>query len=157
VLVYDAALLGAHRVELNALAVAKRLLGGPIGARGQRFAAPLPVAGRVDDNPLALPHSAKSGLVGKQLQCIDRLPPFPDQQSVVVIATDGSGDPVVLLANLNLATEVKLIENALNNLPNPLSRLPWPVVSSSHAVQSMRDRLEAASGCELSPFSSGPE
>jgi hypothetical protein len=133
VLVDDSPLLGAHRIQLNVLAAAKRLLGGPIGPRCQRFATALAVARSVDHNPLALAHPAKGCLVGKQLQGIDRLPAFPNQQAVIVIATNGSSNPVVLLANLDLAIEVKLIENALNNLSNPLRRLLWPVVSSSHS------------------------
>ena len=143
-LVDDAPLLGAHRIELDALAVTQRLLGGPISPGSQSFAATLPVAGRIDDNPLALAYPAKSSLVGKQLQSVDRLPAFADQQAVVVVAGNGSSDPVVLLLDLDLAIEIKLIENTLNNLPNPLRRLLWPVVSSSHVVQSMRDSLGAA-------------
>ncbi len=133
VLVDDPPLLCTHRVQLDALAVAKRLLGGTIGSRGQRLTTPLAVSRRVDHNPLSLPQAAKGRLVGEQLQSIDRLAPFADQQPVIVVAINGSSDPVVLLANLDLAIEVKLIENALNNLPNPLRGLLWPVVSSSHA------------------------
>ncbi len=144
VLVDDAALLRAHRIQLDALAAAQCLLGSPIGPRRQGFAATLAVTGRVDNNPLALAHPAEGRLVGKQLQRIDRLPALTNQQTVIVVTGNGSCDAVVLLPNLDLTVEVKLIENALDNLPNPLSGLLWPVVSCGHAVQSMHESVGAA-------------
>ena len=144
VLVDDAALLRTHRIQLDALAATQRLLGSPVGPSGQGFAAPLAVAGSVDDDPLALTHAAESRLVGEQLQRVDGLAALADQQPVIVVALNGGSDAVVLHPNLDLTTEVKLIENALNNLPNPLRGLLWPVVSCGHAVQSMHESAGAA-------------
>ena len=85
----DAALLGAHRVHLDHVVVAQRLLGGAVGAALERLAPPLAVAGGVDDDPFALAQAAEGGLVAEQLQGVDRLAPFADQQAVVVLAVDG--------------------------------------------------------------------
>ena len=88
-LVDDAALLGAHRVHLDHVVAAQRLLGGAVGAALERLAAALAVAGGVDDDPFALAQAAEGGLVAEQLQGVDRLAAFADQQAVVVLALDG--------------------------------------------------------------------
>ena len=87
-LVDDAALLGAHRVHLDDVVAAQRLLGGAVGAALEGLAPALAVAGGVDDDPLALAQAAEGGLVAEQLQGVDRLAAFADQQAVVVLAFD---------------------------------------------------------------------
>ena len=94
----------------------KRLLGGAVGAALEGLAAALAVAGGVDDDPFALAQAAEGGLVAEQLQGVDRLAAFADQEAVVVVALDRDGDAVVVLLDLDLAVEVELVEDALDQL-----------------------------------------
>src|ERR1700742_3003015 len=112
-LVNDSALLGAHRVHLDQAAVAERLLGCPVGPALERLAASLAVARRVEQDALALAHAAEGGLVTKQLQRVDRLAPFADQQAVILAADDGGSDPLAVLLDLHIAVEVELAHGEL--------------------------------------------
>src|SRR5690349_17428231 len=109
----DPPFLRAHRIHLDDAVVAERLVGGPIGPALERLAAALAVAGSVDDHALALAQAAEGGLVAEQLQGIDRLPSFADQEAVVVLALDGQQDAVVVLLDHDLAVEIELVEDAL--------------------------------------------
>ena len=64
----------------------------PARRPGRRGTSASPCGGRgtggVDDHPLALAHPPESSLVGDQLQGVDRLPPFADQQPVILVAGD---------------------------------------------------------------------
>src|SRR5258706_2012269 len=133
VFVHDAPFLRAHRVHLDGDAAVQRLLSGSVGPSSKHLSATLPVAGSVEDDPLAVPHPAEGRLEAEQLQRVDRLPPFANQQPVIVLAGDHRLDPVVVLANLNLTIEVKLVQDPLNKLPNPLSRLLRPFRLITHS------------------------
>jgi len=149
-LVHNPPLLGAHRVHLDGLISAQRLLRRPIGTGRKRVPPSLPVPRRVDHNPLAIPQAPERSLVGKQLQRVDRLPPLADQQPVVIAPHNRSSDPIVILDDLNVTVEVQLIENPLDKLPNPLRRHLRPIGNLTHEAQSIgggRDRL----GCLKAP------
>ena len=120
------------------MVAAQRLLGGAVGAALERLAAALAVAGGVDDDPLALPQAAEGGLVAEQLQGVDRLAAFADQQAVVVLALDAWRDPVVVLLDLDVAVEVELIEDALDQLAHALGGLVGPVGGLGHGRQAIR-------------------
>src|SRR6185437_3932761 len=77
----DAALLGAHRVHLDDPVVGQRLLGRTVGAALERLAAPAAVARGVDDHAFAVSQAAEGRLVAEQLQGVDRLAPFADQEA----------------------------------------------------------------------------
>ena len=111
----------------------ERLLGGAVGAALERLAASLAVAGGVDDDPLALTQAAEGGLVAEQLQGVDRLPAFADQQAVVVLAQNGDRDPLVVLADLDLALEIELVEHALDQIAGAICGAVWPVGGLRHA------------------------
>ena len=123
----DAALLGAHRVHLDDPVGAQRLLGGAGGAGGEDLAAALAVAGGVEQDPLALADPAEGGLVAEQLQRVDRLAAAADQEPVVVVAADDRFDRLVVLGDLDIALEVELVEDALDELAHPLRRLLRPL------------------------------
>src|SRR5829696_6593205 len=133
-LVDHAALLGAHLVHLDSAVAVEGTLSGAVGAGDENLPAPLAVAGGVEHDALALAHAAESGLVAEQLQRVDRLPAFADQQAVVVLAADDDVDPIVPLLDLNLTFKVKLVEGLLDQLPDPLRRLrrPFPVSIAAH-------------------------
>jgi len=103
------------------------------GASLEGLSAPLAIAGGVDDDPLALAQAAKGRLVAEQLQGVDRLAPFADQEAVVVTAPDRDRDPVVVLDNLDLAVEIELVEHALDQLAGAIGRAVWPVGGLGHA------------------------
>ena len=128
--VHDPPFLRAHRVHLDDAIVAQRLLGGPVGAALERLAAPLAVAGGVDDHPLALAQAAEGRLVAEQLQGVDRLPAFADQEAVVVLALDREQDALVVLLDDDLAVEVELVQDALDELLRSLGGVVGPVVAS---------------------------
>ena len=138
----DAALLGAHRVHLDDPIVGQRLLGGAIGAALERLAAPVAVARGVDDHAFAVAQAAESGLVAEQLQGIDRLAPFADQEAVVLLADDGHDDPIVVLLDLHVAVEVELIEHSLDQLAGALGGGLGPVGEVRHAPNLSDPRLD---------------
>ena len=121
----------------------KRLLSRPVCPRGKRLPPPLPIPGSVDNHPLALPHSPEGRLVGDQLQRIDRLPPFADQQPVIVLALNGCRNPPIVLEDLDLPIEVKLVEHLLDKLPNPLGGLRRPIRDLTHSASSLCAELLA--------------
>ena len=134
----DAALLGAHRVHLDDVVAAQRLLGGAVGAALEGLAAALAVAGGVDDDPLALAQAAEGGLVAEQLQGVDRLAAFADQEAVVVLALDVTGIRLVVLLDADLAVEVELVEDALDELRDALGGIVGPVGGLGHGRQAIR-------------------
>src|SRR6185312_3127723 len=85
------------------------------------------------DHPFAIAQAAEGGLVAEQLQGVDRLPSFADQQAVIVLADDGHDDPVVVLLDLHLTVEVKLVEHPLDQLAGTLRRGFGPVGQVGHA------------------------
>ena len=120
-LVHNAPLRGAHRVELDRAVVCKRLLRGAVGACDQQLSALLAIPGRIEHDPLALTHPQEGGLIAEQLQGIDRLASFSNQQAIALIVTlDHEFNLLVVLMNLNLTLEVKLRKNALYELLRPL-------------------------------------
>src|SRR4029077_4041391 len=106
---------------------------GAVRASHQDLATSLAIAGGVEHDAFALTHAAEGGLVAQQLQSVDRLPSFADQQPVVVFPADDRVDPVVVLAHLNLTFKVKLVKDSLDELSDPLGRrfrpLPGSLVS----------------------------
>src|SRR4051794_36984338 len=130
VLVHDPALLGGHLVHLDRAIAVEGLLCSPIGTRDQDLATALAVPGGIHHDAFALPHPAESGLIAEQLQSVDRLPSFADQEAVVVLACNKGLDPVVALADLDVALEVELGEDALDQLTDPVHRLLRPLPSS---------------------------
>src|SRR5215213_5064017 len=127
VLVDDAPLLGAHLIHLDRAVALQGPLGGAVGAGDEDLAAALAVASGVEDDALALPHPAEGCLVAEQLQGVDSLPALADQQAVVVLAADHDVDAVITLLDLNLTLKVELVEDLLDQLPDPLRRLRRPV------------------------------
>src|SRR5918992_84389 len=144
-LVDDTALLRAHRVHLHRPADPERLLGGAVGAGGERLATTLAVAGRVDDDALSLAHSAKRRLVAEQLKGVDRLPATADQEPVIVIALDHGLDPLLVLVDVDFAVEVELVEDPLDHLPDALPRLrrPLPVTHAASLFLAWRGGISA--------------
>ncbi len=55
VFVHDAPFLGAHRIHLDRDVAVQCLLGSPVGSRGEHLSPPLPVAGNIEHDPLAVP------------------------------------------------------------------------------------------------------
>src|SRR5688572_32941089 len=92
----DAALLSAHRLELDRAPGALHSLGGAIRLAMKDLLPLLAIPGGVDDHPLPLPAAAERGPVAEELQGIDRLAPAADQKPEVV-ALDPDGDLLVLL------------------------------------------------------------
>src|SRR4051812_24845274 len=134
VLVDDAPLLGAHLVHLDGAVALEGPLGSAIGPGDEDLAPALPVARGIEDDPLALAHTPEGSLVAEQLQRVDRLAAFADQEPVVVVAVDDDVDAVVSLADLNLTFKVKLVEALLDELPHSLGRLRRPIpVSIAHS------------------------
>jgi len=141
-----------HSRSLTDLALQRHMLETGFTEMGGMFhsAAMVTNVGRVEDDALAIAHAAESGLEAEQLQSVDRLASFADQQAEVVLPGDHRLDPVVVLANLNLTVKVKLVQNPLNQLPNPLSRLLGPFRLITHAPNPIPARV--ARGGRVSPF-----
>src|SRR3954452_24171455 len=114
--VNDAAFLRAHRIHLDDAVVGERLLGCPVRPPLERLPAPLPIASCVDDHPFTLADPAEGRLVAEQLQRVDRLTAFADQEPVIVLALDREEDSLVVLLDHDLAVEVELVEYALDQL-----------------------------------------
>ena len=140
----DPPFLRAHRVHLDDAVVAERLLGGAIGAALQGLPAAGSVPGGIDDHPLALAQAAESGLVAEKLQGVDRLPPFADQEAVIVLPLDREQDPVVVLLNHDLAVEIELVEDSLDELLGALGGIVWPVEALGHGREAIRPPENAA-------------
>ncbi len=130
---HDPPFLGAHRVHLDGDVAVQSLLGSTIGAGGEHLPSTLSVARCVEHDPLAVTQATEGGLEAKELERIDRLPALADQQPKVVIAGNDGLNPLIVLPNLNLTIKVKLVENPLNKLPNPLRRLLRPFGGVAHA------------------------
>ena len=135
-LVDDAALLGAHRVHLDDVVGAQRLLGGAVGAALERLAAALAVAGGVDDDPFALAQAAEGGLVAEQLQGVDRLAPFADQQAVVVLALD-----VTAIRSSSSSISTSPSRSSSSSTPSTSSRTRSAGVSGQSAASGTGRRL----------------
>lgn len=129
--------LSAHRVHLDQAAVRERLLGGPVGPALERLAPPLAVAGRIDDHPFALAETAEGGLVAEELESVDRLPPFADQEAVILLALDREQDPVIVLVDDNLAVEVELVEDSLYEVLGALGGIVGPVIALRHGREAI--------------------
>ncbi len=129
----DAPFLGTHRVHLNRDVALQRLLRSPIGPRSQNLPATLSVAGNVEHNPFSVPEAPKRRLESKQLQGVDGLTSFADQQPVIIVARDDGLDPLIVLGDLNLTIKVELVENPLDKLLNPRSGLLRPFTLITHA------------------------
>src|SRR3954454_19351314 len=134
----DAAFLRAHRVHLDDAVVGERLLGCSVRPSLERLPASLPVTGCVDDHPFALADPAEGRLVAEQLQRVDRLTAFADQEPVVVLALDRQEDPLVVLLDQDLAVEVELVEDALDQLLGALGGSIGPVEALGHGQQAIR-------------------
>ncbi len=140
----DAPFLGAHRVHLDADVAIQRLLRGPVGTSRENLSTSLPVSGGIKHNPLAIAQPAESRLKAEQLERVDRLPSFPNQQPIIVLTADHRFDPLVVLPNLDLTVEVKLIENPLDELLNPLRRRLRPISFIAHSAHLIRASDHAA-------------
>ena len=71
---------------------------------------------------------AEGRLVAEQLQRVDRLAAAADQQPVVLVADDGRLDALLALIELDLTIEIELVEDALEQHGNPLTRLLRPLL-----------------------------
>src|SRR5215218_1402354 len=129
---------GARRVHLDDPVVAQRLLCRPVSAPLERLAAPGPVTGGIDDNPLALAQAAEGSLVAEQLQGVDRLPTFAEQQAVVVLTLDGEQDPLVVFLDRHLTLEVELVEHSLDELLRSLGWVIGPLEALGHGREAIR-------------------
>ena len=118
----DPPLVRAHRVHLDGLLVPDRILGGQVGPAAQGLALAPAIAGRVDRDPLALLAAAEGGLVAEQLDRVDRLAVAADQQADV-LAVDVGADLVLALLDRDRGVQAELLDDPLEQRPNPLGRL----------------------------------
>ncbi len=137
VFVHNPPFLSAHRIHLNSDVALQRLLGGTVRSRGEHITPSLAVARGIEHHPFAVTQAPKGGLKAEQLQRVDRLAAFADQQPKVILAGNDGLDPLIVLPNLNLTIKVKLVQDPLHKLPNPLSRLLRPFRLATHAQHLM--------------------